>query len=263
MQAADASAAAAVASKTPLQLALVIPTLNEAANIGLLLGQVRAILDPLHIGYEIIVVDDDSHDGTGGIVFSIGQEDPRVRLIVREGERGLSGAVLDGWHSTSAAVLGVMDADLQHPPPLLPQLYAAIAEGCDLAIGSRYTPGGELGGWNPMRKLLSSAAVWATWPIQRRRMRAKDPMSGFFFVRRGAVEQIEFQRAGFKLLLEILVRARIGSIREIPFIFGNRFRGASKANFKVAWDYGRLLARLYAGKFGFHRRKYLPVGHEG
>jgi dolichol-phosphate mannosyltransferase len=234
----------------PLKLALVIPTLCEAENIGRVLGMVRAALDPLLIDYEIIVVDDDSRDGTADLVSRVARVDDRVRLLVRKGERGLSGAVLDGWRATDADVLGVMDADLQHPPELLPSLVAAIAQGRDLAIGSRYTPGGELGGWNPLRKLLSSAAVWATWPLQRRRLRAKDPMSGFFLVRRTAVDRIEFQRAGFKLLLEILVRARLATVEEVPFIFGSRFRGSSKANFKVAWDYGKLLARLYAFKCG-------------
>jgi len=249
----SASTTGAGAGRAPLQLALVIPTLNEAGNIAPLLDTVRAVLDSLDIGYEIIVVDDDSHDGTGDMVSVIAREDPRVRLIVRKGQRGLSGAVLDGWRSTGALVLGVMDADLQHPPALLPKLYQAMAAGSDLAIGSRYTPGGELGGWNPFRKLLSAAAVWATWPLQRRGLRAHDPMSGFFMVRRRAVEEIEFQRAGFKLLLEILVRARIGSVQEVPFVFGSRFRGASKANFKVAWNYARLLTRLYAARFGLQR----------
>ncbi|HTW61747.1 MAG TPA: hypothetical protein VMD55_08045, partial [Terracidiphilus sp.] len=90
---------------------------------------------------------------------------------------------------------------------------------------------------------------------QRRKLRAKDPMSGFFLVRRSAVDGIDFQRAGFKLLLEVLVRARLASVAEVPFVFGSRFRGASKANFKVAWDYGKLLARLYAGKCGLRRRR--------
>jgi len=244
----------------PLRLALVIPTLCEAGNIGGLLGHVRSVLEPLGIRYEVIVVDDDSTDGTGEIVSVLAHDDPRLRLIVRKGERGLSGAVLDGWHSTDADVLGVMDADLQHPPELLPQLFSAVQAGNDLVIGSRYTPGGDLGGWNPMRKFLSAAAVWATWPLQRRRLRAKDPMSGYFMVRRSCVEQIEFQRTGFKLLLEVLVRARIHSVKEIPFVFGSRFRGASKANMKVAIDYGRLLARLFAGKYGFRRSASLGVG---
>ena len=236
------------------KLALVIPTLCEAGNIGGLLDHVRSVLDPLEIPYEILVVDDDSRDGTGEVVSAIALEDPRVRLLVRKGERGLSGAVLYGWQRTDAAILGVMDADLQHPPELLPQLLAAIQAGRDLVIGSRYTPGGGLGEWNPVRRFISATAVWVTWPIQRAGIRAKDPMSGFFLVRRHCLEQVMFQPTGFKLLLDVLVRGRIQSIEEVPFVFGQRYRGASKANFKVAWEYARLLATLYAGRFGFARR---------
>ena len=232
------------------KLALVIPTLCEAENICSLLDHVRSILDPLGVPYELLVVDDDSCDGTAEVVKAIAELDPRVRLLVRKGERGLSGAILHGWQRTDAAVLGVMDADLQHPPELLPHLLSGIRDGRDLVIGSRYPAGGDLGHWNPIRKLLSSTAVWFTWPLQRNHLRAKDPMSGFFMVRRAAVKNIDFQRTGFKLLLEILVRARLTTFAEIPFAFGERFRGASKANARVGWDYARLLARLYAGKLG-------------
>jgi dolichol-phosphate mannosyltransferase len=234
-----------------LKLALVIPTLCEAGNICSLLDHVRSVLDPLGIPYEILVVDDDSCDGTAEVVRAIAEQDSRVRLLVRKGERGLSGAILHGWQRTDAAVLGVMDADLQHPPELLPELLSAILDDRDIVIGSRYTPGGQLGQWNPTRKILSAAAVWVTWPLQKHRLRAKDPMSGFFMVRRHCLDKIRFRQSGFKLLLEILVRGRIKSIEEIPFAFGRRYRGASKANFKVAADYALLLARLYVGKYKF------------
>jgi dolichol-phosphate mannosyltransferase len=230
------------------KFALIIPTLCEAENIGGLLDHVRGVLDPLQIPYEIVVVDDDSSDGTGAVVSAISAQDPRVRLLVRKGQRGLSGAILYGWKNTDADVLGVMDADLQHPPELLPKLVEAIQRGRDVAIGSRYTPGGETGSWNPVRKLLSAAAVWVTWPLQKANARAKDPMSGFFMVRRHSVEKIDFMPTGFKLLLEVLVRGQIESIEEVPFAFGLRYRGASKANFRVGVDYAKLLGRLYAGK---------------
>jgi dolichol-phosphate mannosyltransferase len=241
-------------ARAQARLALVIPTLREAENIRGLLGHIRSVLDPVGIDYQIVVVDDDSRDGTEEIVSAIAADDPRVRLLVRKGERGLSGAVLYGWRHTDAAILGVMDADLQHPPELLPALIAAILAGNDLAIGSRYTEGGQLGKWNPVRKFLSAAAVWVTWPIQRAGIRAKDPMTGFFMVRRECLDQIEFQPTGFKLLLEVLVRGRIRSVAEVPFAFGSRYRGASKANFKVGWDYAKLLARLYASRFSLRRR---------
>lgn len=246
---------AAADAAAPFKLALVIPTLNEEENIGRVLGRVRAALDATNIPFEVLVVDDDSRDRTAAVVEAIAEDDPRVRLIVRKGERGLSGAILDGWRNSDAGILGAMDADLQHPPELLPELYLAIAAGRDLAIGSRYTPGGGIGDWNAFRRLLSSAAVWATWPLQKRGARACDPMSGFFLVRRSCVDRIAFQRAGFKLLLDVLIRGRVRSVEEVPFDFGLRHGGESKAGAKVGWDYARLLLRLYARKLGLARRE--------
>ncbi len=236
-----------------LKLALAIPTLNEGENIRRVLDRVRSVLDLVGVRYEILVVDDDSRDGTAEIVTAVTQEDPRVRLLVRKGQRGLSGAILYGWQHTDAGILGVMDADLQHPPELLPELLSAIFTGKDLVIGSRYTAGGGLGEWSRVRRLLSAAAVWVTWPLQKAGLRARDPMSGFFLVRRDCVSRVRFQESGFKLLLEILVRARIRSVEEVPFAFGQRYRGASKASFKVACDYARLLVRLYAGRLSLRR----------
>jgi dolichol-phosphate mannosyltransferase len=244
----------AVNSELRRNFALVIPALREAQNLPGLLARIRAALDSTEANYEILVVDDDSRDGTEEIVSAISLADPRVHLLIRKGERGLSGAVLYGWRHTDAAILGVMDADLQHPPELLPALLSAIRTGNDMAIGSRYTAGGELGKWNPIRKLLSTLAVWATWPIQRPGVRAHDPMTGFFLLRRECIDGIEFQPSGFKLLLEILVRGRIRSVAEIPLAFGLRAQGTSKANFKVGWDYAKLLARLYAERFGFRHK---------
>ena len=239
------------------KLALVIPTFCEAENIPALLGRVRAALDPLKIEYEVLIVDDDSRDGTAEIASTMAREDAHVRLLIRKGQLGLSGAILHGWQQSDASILGVMDADLQHPPELLPALIAAVSSGYDLAIGSRYAVGGTLGRWNPFRRLLSAGAVWVTWPLQRVGLRAKDPMSGFFFVRRECLDGIAFQETGFKLLLEILACARIRSIKEIPFAFGKRYRGASKANMKVAIDFGRLVGRLYSTRFSF--RRLLPL----
>ena len=235
------------------KLALAIPTLREGENIRRVLDHVRSVLNPVGIQYEIIVVDDDSRDGTEEIVSEISREDPRVRILVRKGQRGLSGAVLHGWQNTDAAILGVIDADMQHPPDLLPRLIASILAGNDLAIGSRYVAGGSMDDWNPVRKLISAAAIWVTWPIQRRGARAHDPMSGFFLVRRHCIERVPLQPTGFKLLLEILVRGRVRSVEEIPISFGLRHHGASKASFKVAIDYARLLMRLYADRLHLRR----------
>ena len=207
-----------------------------------------AALDSCLHNYEVIVVDDASGDGIEEIVAEMAEEDPRIRLIVRRGERGLAGAVLRGWQETEARLLAVMDADLQHPPELLPKLWAELDAGADLVVGSRYICGGCMRGWKLVRQIISRMAIWMTIPVQRTGLRARDPMSGFFMVRRSCIEGIEMQRTGFKILLEILARAEIRSVVEVPFRFGRREAGSSKASFRVALDYITLLIRLYQQK---------------
>lgn len=232
------------------KLVILIPTRDEAASILAVLSRIQAALDGAEIRYEIVVVDDESRDGTAERVAAAAKADGRIRLLVRRGERGLAGAILHGWRNTDAEILGAMDADLQHPPELLPALFAALVEGRDLAIGSRYIEGGTLDGWNPARRLVSRVAAWASLPLQRRGLRARDPLSGYFLVRRRCLDGLGFQKGGFKLLLEILVRGRVRSIQEIPFRFGRRRDGRSKAGIKVAVDYLLLLAKLYRERYG-------------
>lgn len=232
----------------PTSLALVIPTFHEAGNILPLLGRVRPALDRCGIPYEVIIVDDESGDGIEELVTGISADDPRVRLIVRHGERGLAGAVLRGWAGTHASHLAVMDADLQHPPELLPQLWAAMETGADLAVGSRYASGGSLGGWNAARHFISRVSIWMTLPVQRSGLRARDPMSGFFIVRRECLDGIALQKSGFKILLEILARAHLRSVVEVPFTFGTRQAGQSKAGARIAIEYVLLLLRLFRQK---------------
>lgn len=226
------------------KFALVVPTLNEAGNIENLLTRVQNVLDPLDLSYEVIVVDDGSSDGTPEIVRQYGLADNRVKILSRREERGLAGAVIHGWNHSDAELLGVIDADLQHPPDLLPALLAAMAEGHDIAIASRYSASDGVRGWNPLRVAISRASTWATLPLQRKGLRVKDPMSGFFIVRREAIDGLSFAAKGFKLLLEILVRARIRSAREVPFHFGRRHAGKSKAGAAVAFHYLHLLGKL-------------------
>jgi len=242
---ADNKGAPAAATKPAARLALIIPTLREAENIRVVLDRVRASLDPLGMAYEILIVDDDSQDGIDAIVTKIAAEDPRVRLLVRKGERGLGGAVLYGWKHTAADVLGVMDADLQHPPELLPRLWQAVEAGSDVVLASRYAPQGGLENWHPARHLLSRTAIWMTYPLQKKRIRVKDPMAGFFLVRRSCLRAVQMHNKGFKILLEILVRGEVQSVTEVPFTFGPRRAGTSKANLAVGLDYFRLLWRLW------------------
>jgi dolichol-phosphate mannosyltransferase len=230
------------------KLALVIPTLHEASNIRALLERIRLSLNPLGICYELIVVDDDSVDGTEGIVEEIAREDSRVRLLVRKGMRGLAGAAIHGWQNTDAGILGVIDGDLQHPPELLPQLWQALQADADVVVASRYAPQGSRRNWSHLRHFVSRLAIWMTFPLQRPGIRVKDPMSGFFLVRRTCIQDINLQPQGFKILLEILVRGNIRSVSEVPFTFGRRQAGTSKASLKVAFDYFILLRRLWKNR---------------
>jgi dolichol-phosphate mannosyltransferase len=225
------------------KFALVIPTLNEAGNIEPLLNRIHAALEPLSLPFEIVVVDDGSVDGTQQVVANFSASDPRVRLLVRHNQKGLAGAVIHGWKHTDANLLGVMDADLQHPPELLPSLLAAIEGGADIAVGSRYVEQTRVQGWNLFRQAVSRVSTWVTLPFQRK-VRVKDPMSGFFALRRECIEGVDLQPQGFKILLEILVRGRIRSAVEIPFQFGLRHAGKSKADVAVAFHYFSLLGKL-------------------
>jgi len=226
------------------KLGLVIPTLNEAGNIPVLLDRIHRSLSTVGIDYEIIVVDDNSQDGTADVVNECSERDSRVRLFVRKGARGLAGAVIHGWEHTDADLLGVIDADLQHPPEVLPSLLEPVLADADIAIASRYAHGNGVGEWNKFRLFVSRAGILATAPLQRKDLRVKDPLSGFFVVRRDCIEGLELQPEGFKILLEILVKGRIRKAVEVPFQFGNRHAGKSKADFKVALQYFTLLGKL-------------------
>lgn len=239
------STCAPEAHRAPAKLALVVPTLREAENIRAVLDRIRQSLDHLGFAYEIIVVDDDSRDGIDTIVQEMAATDPRVRILVRTGERGLGGAVLYGWRHTDADVLGVIDADLQHPPELLPELWKEVESGTDVVLASRYAPQGGLENWHPARHLLSRMMIWLTYPLQKPGIHVKDPMAGFFMVRRSCLKDIELHNRGFKILLEILVRGKVRTVREIPFTFGPRRAGTSKASLRVGLEYFGLLCRLW------------------
>lgn len=226
------------------KLGLVIPTLNEEGNVGTLLDRARSSLDLLDIDYELLVVDDNSSDGTRLVVERYHESDSRIRLLVRTEARGLSGAVICGWWHTDANFLGVMDADLQHPPELLPALITAVRNGKDIAIASRYLAADGTVGWNPARRALSILSTWVTLPLQKPGIRVRDPLSGFFVLHRKCIAGLDLQPEGFKLLLEILVRGQVRSVAEVPYHFCQRYTGQSKANWRVGLNYLQLLGRL-------------------
>lgn len=227
-------------------VSVIIPTLNEVGNIDLLL---RRVNDAMLGGdaYEVIVVDDGSTDGTREAVEAW-SERGTVRLVKRDGERGLSGAVVRGAQQASGRVVVVMDADLSHPPEVLPELIGKVLDGShDVAIGSRHTPGGRVVGW-PLRRHVTSriAAALATPFVD-----VHDPMSGFFATRRELLTELDPEDPGFKVLLEVLVRrSDRDRVCEVPIEFRDREHGESKLNGRVVWSYLRQLVGLSALRVG-------------
>lgn len=235
-------------NQTQPAFALVVPTLNEAGNIETVLQRAVAALSKSATPWEIVVIDDESSDGTADIARRFAASEPRVRVVTRHGKRGLAGAITYGWAQTGAENLAVMDADLQHPPELLPALLDAIHKGADIAIASRYLKSDSMQGWNPLRRRISQLGVVVGKRVEAPGLHVEDPLSGFFAVRRECIAGLDFQEAGFKLLLEILARGRIQSAVEIPFKFAVRTEGKSKASAMTAVHYLLLLLRLSSQK---------------
>jgi dolichol-phosphate mannosyltransferase len=236
----------APAAKPKSMISLVIPTFNEKANVEPLLQRVEAALARSAEPFEVIVVDDASGDGTAAEVQRLRPGRAWLRLIERSDERDLSTAVVSGWRAARGDLLGCMDADLQHPPEVLRDLIASLRNGdAGIAIASRYRPGGGVGDWNPLRRAVSSFARWLTEIALRARLRgATDPMSGYFLVRRSALELSELRPRGYKILLEVLARSRCERIVEVPFTFALRENGRSKLGARTVWNLLLQLARL-------------------
>lgn len=226
-------------------ISIVTPTYNESENIGLLIERISQVMSDRK--YEIIVVDDNSSDGTVEIAKALSKYYP-VKIIVRNGKFGLASAVLKGFELAKGNILGVIDADLQHPPEYLLEFVKALEhDGCDVAVGSRYTNGGGIEGWSKKRLLTSKVAVLLSKPLVKG---IKDPMSGFFFLKRRVIEGVMLNPTGYKLGLEILVRGNYKKLKEIPYVFKRRKNGASKLNKTEILSYLRLLKDLYLYKIG-------------
>lgn len=244
----------------PLTLSLIIPTYNEGQNLGTLITALVAILDPvLPNDYELIVVDDDSPDLTWQHGLAIGEHVPQLRVMRRQGERGLSSAVIRGWQVAQGQVLGVIDADLQHPPEVLQGLLEAIQSGADLAVASRHVEGGGVSEWSLARRILSRGAQTLGLLILPGVVgRVSDPMSGFFMVRRQAIAGPLLNPKGYKILLEVLGRGTIDTITEVGYVFQERQEGSSKVTWRQYLDYIHHLLRLRAGGRLSHWHRRFP-----
>ncbi len=229
---------------TVLDLSVIIPTFREVENLPILIPRLTEALTAAGLNAEILVIDDDSQDGTEMLCKELALQYP-VRLIIRTSERGLASAVVLGLKEARGEVLAVMDADLSHPPEKVPDLVRALRlGGADFVIGSRYILGGrtdEKWGW--FRWLNSKVATLLARPLTL----ARDPMAGFFALSRASYQKAadRLDPIGYKIGLELIVKSGCRNIAEVPIEFCDRTKGTSKLNFRQQLDYLRHLARLY------------------
>jgi dolichol-phosphate mannosyltransferase len=229
-----------------LKFSIVIPTYNEAGGIERLVRALDAVFKANALDGEIIVVDDNSPDGTGAIVDRLAAEFP-VKCLHRPGKLGLSSGVIDGWKFArpDSQALGAMDADFSHDIDILPRMVTALEQGYGLAIGSRYVPGGGITNWPWKRIVTSKVACMLARPLTN----VKDITSGYFLVKREALEGVQLDPIGFKIGLEVVAKAHYGKALEVPYVFTDRIVGQSKLNEKEIFNYLKQLRKLYAARF--------------
>ncbi|APV44448.1 dolichol-phosphate mannosyltransferase [Dehalogenimonas formicexedens] len=246
---------------TKPHLTIVIPSYKEAANMPLLLEQIHSALGDYP--YDVLVIDDNSPDGTAETVRSLAEKYP-VSVTVRKDKRGLASAVVDGFKLAGGDIVAVMDADLQHPPAVLPRLVRAIEAGADLAVASRYVPGGSVGNWSATRRVISRGAVILSHLLLPSTRGIKDPMSGYFMLRKDVISGIELSPVGYKILLEVICLGCPHQAVEVPFIFENRRAGVTKLSMVTQTDYLRHLLSLMRRTGEFRRIvKFVTVGGTG
>ena len=221
---------------------IVVPTFREAANIPTLVRRVSTALSDWPAEWELILVDDDSNDGSEAIVAEWEGRLP-VRMVTRRGAtRDLSLSVLEGMRLARFDRLVVMDADLSHPPEQIIDLLAAFDADCDMVVGSRYVPEAKMDpAWSRARAFLSRAGTLMARPLAD----CRDPLSGFFATDRRLLPDLEdLHPVGYKIVLELMARGRL-RVREVPIRFGARHRGKSKLNWRIPFNFLRHLSRLY------------------
>ena len=227
------------------ELSIVVPTYNERGRIAELVEAVCRVYRESGLRGEVVVVDDNSPDGTGAIADELATRHP-VTVVHRAGKLGLGSAVMEGFKVARAPVVGVMDADFSHPPAVLPTLLDQMRRsGADAVVGSRYIPGGGVKNWPFGRQLMSRLACVVAWPLTP----VRDATSGFFVIRRDIVEGVQIAAGGFKICLELLIRSPIRSVAEVPYEFVDRAIGESKMSTREAMGYLTQLRQLYAVRF--------------
>lgn len=228
--------------KSTIGVSVIIPTFNERENVSSVITQCLKALPPSSFDAEVIVVDDDSDDYTWQYPTRLFGHDPRVRVIRRQtADKGLARSVADGFEAASNEYCAVIDADLQHPPEKLSELFTALDDGADIAIGSRHIDDGGIENWPMWRKVVSKGATLCARVALPSGREVSDPMSGFFAVRRSVIEDVELDPQGYKILLEILGKGTYETVTEVPYVFQERERGESKL---TADEYQNFLEHL-------------------
>lgn len=222
------------------KISMIIPTYNERDNLQFLVKRIDKALSNLN--YELIIVDDNSPDGTGELAEKLSKDFP-IKIIHREGKKGLASAVIDGFKHAEGEVLGVMDADLQHPPENIPELLREIKRA-DIVIGSRYIENGKIDGWSFKREIISKGAGILAHILLPKIRSIKDPLSGFFLLKSDVIEGVDLNPIGYKILLEILVKGNYNDLIEVPYIFKERGGGKSNLNIKEHINYLKHLYKL-------------------
>ncbi|PZV15035.1 MAG: sulfonate ABC transporter permease [Pseudanabaena sp.] len=229
-----------------VEFSLIVPTYNESNNLAKLVEILTQLLNNhFQENYELIIVDDDSPDLTWQIGLDLMPIYPQLRVMRRQGEKGLSTAVIRGWQASQGEILGVIDGDLQHPPETLIKMLDQMEKGADLVVASRHVEGGGVSDWGFVRRLLSRGAqMLGLFILPNVIGRVSDPMSGYFMVRRSAIANYPMNPLGYKILIEVLGRGNIVNVSEVGYIFQERQEGESKVTWRQYVDYILHLFRL-------------------
>lgn len=224
-----------------MNISIIVPTYNEAESLPVLAARLFNALRAAGLEAELVVVDDSSPDGTGDIAEKLAQQYP-LQVLHRPPKSGLASAVWDGMEKARGGLLVVMDADLSHPPEVVPLLIQAVVEGgADLAVGSRYVPGGGVENWPWLRRFAS----WFANQLARPFVPMRDATSGFFALKREVVQGVALDPIGFKIGLEVMAKGRYRTFQEVPYTFTDRRFGESKFGTKEVRFYLLQLGRIW------------------
>lgn len=236
-------------------LSIVVPTYNERTSLEVLFPRLDRVAGQLQEHLEVIVVDDNSPDGTADLAGAYEPESSNMTVLVvkRGGKFGLASAVIEGWRAARGEVLGVMDADGSHDETILPEMVDSLLNGpAEVAVGSRYIAGGGMGDWPLFRQLISRVAV----VLGSFLCPAKDVTSGYLLFRREVLEGVSLDPIGFKIGLEVMVRGRYRVFTEVPYVFTDRQKGRSKLGSREVVAYLVQLSRLLAYRYRHpHQRR--------